>query len=182
MRTISDHVMDIVQNSVRAGATQIEIIVEENLKNDLYILNINDNGCGMSSEMLEQAVSPFFTSRNTRKVGLGIPLLKQKAETAGGNFEIDSEEGRGTFVKAVFRHRHIDRPPLGDIWNTWLLTVLGNPELRIVYRHITGKGEFEADSRRITEMFEGASLQQKEIREAIMEWMENNIKDIETDN
>lgn len=182
MKTISDHVMDIVQNSVRAGATLIEIIVEEDSENDLYILSINDNGCGMSDEVLKQAANPFFTSRNTRKVGLGLPLLKQKAETAGGNFKIDSEQGKGTFVKAVFRHGHIDRPPLGDIWDTWFLTVSGNPGIRIVYRHFTGKGEFEADSRRITEMFEGVPLQQKEIREAILEWIKNNIKDIETDN
>ncbi len=182
MKTISDHVMDIVQNSVRAGATLIEIIIEENLESDFYILNINDNGCGMSREVLEQAANPFFTSRTTRKVGLGLSLLKQKAEAAGGNFEIESEEGKGTRVKAVFRHSHLDRPPLGDIWDTWFLTMIGNPEIKIVYRHTAGKGFFEADSGQITEMFEGAPLQQKEIRDAILEWIKNNLNHIEADN
>lgn len=179
MKTISDHVLDIVQNSVRAKATLIEIIVDENKKSNLYILTINDNGCGMSREVLEQAANPFFTSRNTRKVGLGLSLLKQNAEAAGGTFIIHSEPGKGTKVKAEFKLKHLDRPPLGDIWNTWFLCVLSHPEIRFVYSHSTIKGSFKMDSAEIFEMLEGISIQQKEIKQAITEMIKNNLDEIE---
>ncbi len=179
MKTISDHVLDIVQNSVRAKATLIEIIVEEDKKSNLYNLTINDNGCGMSREVLEQAVNPFFTSRTTRKVGLGLPLLKQNAEATGGSFKIYSEPGKGTEVKAVFQLGHLDRPPMGDIWNTWFLNLLSHPGIRWIYRHSTEVGFFEMDSAELLTMLEGVSLQQKEIKQAIVEMIKNNLDEIE---
>jgi len=179
MKTISDHVLDIVQNSVRAKATVIEIIVEEDKKNDFYALKINDNGCGMSREVLQNAANPFFTSRNTRKVGLGLSLLKQNAEAAGGSFQLWSEPGKGTKVQAVFQLSHYDRPPTGDIWDTWFLTLLSNPGIRLVYKHQTGKGTFTVDSAEVLEMLEGVRLQQKEVKEGVIEWIKNNLEKIE---
>lgn len=178
MKTISEHVLDIAQNSVRAKATLIEIIVEEDKTNDLYSLTIKDNGCGMSSKVLKQATNPFFTSRTTRKVGLGLSLLKQNAENAGGSFLVESHEGKGTIVKALFQHSNIDRPPLGDIWNSWYFTLLSNLDTRIKYRHQTIFGDFEIDSKEVLEMLEGVSLQKREIREAITELIINNLKEI----
>ncbi len=178
MKTISEHVLDIVQNSVRANATLIEIIVVEDKKNDLYLLEIKDNGCGMSSEVLEKATNPFFTSRNTRKVGLGLSLLKQNAGQANGRFQIISEENKGTEVKAVFQFSNIDRPPLGDIWNTWYLTLISNENLQLIYRHKTESGEFVFDSEEIKTTLSGVSLKQKEIREAVLELFKYNLKEI----
>jgi hypothetical protein len=179
MKTISDHVLDIVQNSVRAKATLIEIIVKEDKKSNLYNLTINDNGCGMSREILEQAANPFFTSRNTRKVGLGLSLLKQNAEAAGGSFKINSEPGQGTEVNAVFQLDHLDRPPMGDIWITWYLNLLSNQGIHWIYRHSTEEGFFEMDSAELLTMLEGVSLQQKEIKQAIIEMIKNNLNEIE---
>jgi hypothetical protein len=178
MKTISDHVLDIVQNSVRAGATLIEIIVIENKRDDLYKLTIKDNGCGMSKEVLEKAANPFFTSRNTRKVGLGLSLLRQNAEAANGSFVMNSITGKGTEVNASFQLTHLDRPPAGDIWNSWYLTVIGNPEIRIVYRHQTQDGVYEIDSREVREMMKGVSLQRAEIGQAIIEMIKNNLEEI----
>ncbi|MEE4286141.1 MAG: ATP-binding protein [Mariniphaga sp.] len=178
MKTISDHVLDIVQNSVRAKATLIEIIVEEDKKSNLYNLAINDNGCGMSREVLEKAANPFFTSRNTRKVGLGLSLLKQNAEAANGSFKINSEPGHGTEVEVAFQLNHLDRPPMGDIWNTWFLNLLSHPEIRWIYRHRTPEGFFEMDSAELLKMLEGVSLQQKEIKQAIIEMIKNNLNNI----
>ncbi|SHE47828.1 Histidine kinase-, DNA gyrase B-, and HSP90-like ATPase [Mariniphaga anaerophila] len=180
MKTISEHVLDIVQNSVRAEATLIEIIVREQRKNNLYTLEIIDNGCGMTREVLEQATNPFFTSRSTRKVGLGLSLLKQNAEAAGGSFIIFSEPGKGTKVEAVFLLNHLDRPPLGDIWDTWYLTLLSNPEIRLVYTHQTNEGSFSIDSQEVLKMTDGIPLQQKEMREAILEMIKNNLEEINT--
>lgn len=178
MKTISEHVLDIAQNSVRAKATLIEIIVDEDKTNDLYSLMIKDNGCGMSNEVLKQATNPFFTSRTTRKVGLGLSLLKQNAENAGGSFSVESEEGQGTTVKAVFQYSNIDRPPLGDIWNTWYFTLLSNINIRLIYRHQTIFGNFEIDSKEVIEMLEGVPLQQKEIKEAVIGLIIINLKEI----
>lgn len=178
MKTIADHILDIVQNSTRAKATLIEIIFDEDKKHDFCTLTIKDNGCGMSEEILKQATNPFFTSRNTRKVGLGIPLLKQNSEAAGGSFYIHSEVNKGTEVKAVFQLSHLDKPPLGDVWNVYYYTLLGNENISLNYRHKTEIGVFEIYSEEILEMLAGTPLKQNEIRNAIIEIIKNNLKDI----
>lgn len=179
MKTLSDHVLDIVQNSIRANATLIEVIVEEDKNNNLYMLQISDNGCGMSKEMVEKATNPFFTTRDTRKVGLGLPLLKQNAEMANGKFKLISEVNEGTLVEASFQHSNIDRPELGDIWNTLYLTMLGNKNLELIYQHRTNNGSFKFSSTEIKSNIEGVSMQQAEVRRAILEFIQNNINDIQ---
>uniref|UniRef100_UPI003217997E ATP-binding protein n=1 Tax=uncultured Draconibacterium sp. TaxID=1573823 RepID=UPI003217997E len=179
MRTLSEHILDIVQNSIKAKATLIEIIVEEDKKNDLCLLTIKDNGCGMNSEMLKQAANPFFTSRNTRKVGLGLALLKQNAERSNGSFMLESEPGVGTKVIAGFQLSNVDRPPMGDIWETYYLTLLSYSQGVLYYSHKTAKGEFSINSGEIKEMLGDISFQQKEIREGIIEIIKNNLEEIE---
>jgi hypothetical protein len=179
MKTLSDHILDIVQNSIRANATLIEVMVEENKKSDLCILRIKDNGCGMNKEMLEKATNPFFTTRTTRKVGLGLSLLKQNAEMANGKFGIQSEINGGTEVEATFQYSNVDRPELGDVWNTLYLTILSNKNVVIIYEHKTNSGEFKIHSDEIKNNIEGVSMQQPEIREAIIGYIKNNIKDIQ---
>jgi hypothetical protein len=179
MKTLSDHILDIVQNSIRANATLIEVMVEENKKSDLCILRIKDNGCGMNEEMLEKATNPFFTTRETRKVGLGLSLLKQNAELANGKFSIQSELKKGTEVEAIFQLSHFDRPELGDIWDTLYLTMLSNKSIDLVYKHTTNKGSFKISSTEIRSNIEGVSMQQPEIREAITDIIKNNIHEIQ---
>jgi anti-sigma regulatory factor (Ser/Thr protein kinase) len=178
MKTISEHILDMVQNSVRANATLIEIIVEEDKKNDIYTLIIRDNGCGMDKQALEQATGPFFTSRNTRKVGLGLALLKQNAEQSSGALEVKSETGKGTEIKAAFQLSNIDRPPLGDVWNSYYLTLLCNEKTRLNYSHKTDKGDFEIFSEEIKETLAGMPLNNKEIKNGIIELIKNNLTDI----
>ena len=182
MKTLSDHVFDITQNSVKAGATWIEIKMVENLKNDLYSIGVKDNGYGMSGETLKKAADPFFTTRKTRKVGLGLSLLKNHAEAANGSFNINSEVGKGTDVFASFQHSHLDRPPVGDIWNTWYLTYIMNPSIRLKYSHKTDVGTFDLDSDELKTVLNGASAMQKEIKQAIFELIDNNLKDIHAGN
>jgi len=178
MRTLSEHILDIVQNSVRAGAEMIEIIVEESEKNDLCSLTINDNGCGMDEETLKQATNPFFTSRTTRKVGLGLPLLKQKAEDAGGSFSLNSEPGVGTKLLAELQLSHIDRPPMGDIWDTLYLLFLSYRDIELVYRHVSETGEFRISTSELKEALGDVSWQEKEIRNGIIELIKANLEEI----
>lgn len=179
MRTLSEHILDIVQNSVRAEATLIEIIVEENKKNDLCALIIKDNGCGMSKEIAAEAINPFFTSRVTRKVGLGLPLLKQNAEQTNGSFKLISDEGKGTTVRADFVLSNIDRPPLGDIWETFYLTLLSYNTGELKYSHKTESGDFSISSKELRDMLGEISFQQKEIREGIIDLIKTNLEEIE---
>ena len=179
MKTLSDHVLDIIQNSIRAGATLIEIMVEENKISDICILQICDNGCGMDKRTMEQATNPFFTTRKTRKVGLGLSLLKQNAEMAKGKFIISSEVNKGTAIEASFQFSNVDRPELGDIWNTLYLTIQGNENLELKYEHRTNKGSFKFSSTEIKSNTEGVSLQQFEIRTAIIDFIKSNIKNIQ---
>jgi hypothetical protein len=182
MKTISDHILDLLQNSVRANATLIEIIVDENKKNDICTVIIKDNGCGMNEDILKIAANPFFTSRDTRKIGLGLSLFKQNAEKTNGSFCIQSEVNKGTEVKAVFQLSHFDKPPLGEIWDTYLFTLMGNENIELNYRHKTEIGNFSICSAEIIEMLDGIPLKQKEIREAVTEIIKNNLKDIKTTN
>ena len=110
MQELSLHLLDIVQNSVVANATQITIEVTECPKADTYTIEIIDNGSGIDAETLTQIADPFYTTRTTRKIGMGIALLKHSAEQAGGSLSIESEEGSGTKIKALFSFGHIDRP------------------------------------------------------------------------
>ncbi len=179
MKTISDHILDILQNSVTAGATLIEIIVDENKKNDFYTIKLTDNGCGMSEEILKKATDPFFTSRNTRKVGLGLSLLKQNAEKAGGFLSIESKPGAGTRVKATFQLTNIDRPPMGNIWEVLYITWVSYSSIELKYVHETEKGRFEINSSEIVEILGDVPLTNKEIKEAIYELIKNNLKSIQ---
>lgn len=178
MKTISEHILDIVQNSVRAKATLIEIIVEEDKKNDIYSLKIQDNGYGMDRQTLQHATEPFFTSRNTRRVGMGLPLLKQNAEQSNGKMIMKSKVGEGTEIDAFFQLSNIDRPPLGDVWNTCYLIFLSEEKTEVKYIHKTAEGVLEISSKEIREMLDGTPLNNKDIKNGIIELIKNNLTDI----
>jgi len=152
LKEISLHILDIAENSVTAGATQIQIQVAENINNDELVVSIKDNGCGMDADKVRRITDPFVTSRTTRKVGLGIPFFKAAAEACEGSFEISSEVGKGTLVSVKFRHSHIDRMPLGDIKGTILNLLIGNPEIRWIFRYEYNDNVFEFDSQPVIEI------------------------------
>ena len=115
MTEISLNILDVAENSTRAGASLVSITVSADTKADRLTVVIEDDGCGMTEEQLARVTDPFFTTRTTRKVGLGVPFFKEAAELTGGSFAIQSEPGKGTSVTAVFVLSSIDRMPLGDI-------------------------------------------------------------------
>ena len=178
MQDLSAHIMDIAQNSVRAEATKIEIDIEENIKKDLFSITIKDNGCGMDKETLARVTDPFFTSRTVRKVGLGIPLLKQNAEQTGGSLTIRSHKEEGTTIQAIFSHSHLDRPPVGNIANTIVLLVASNPDIHFVYHHVTEKGTYLFDSKEVKDYLEGVPINDPEIILALQQMIEENLKEI----
>ena len=133
MRELSLNVMDLAQNSISAGASLVTVAVEEDLGADTLSISISDNGKGMSPEQVEHVTDPFFTTRTTRSVGLGVPLFKMEAEMTGGSFSIHSVLGEGTTTAAVFKPSSVDMIPLGDINGTVSMLVLMNPDLDFVF-------------------------------------------------
>ena len=135
MEDLSLHILDVVENSISAGAKKVEIEIREDLKEDLLRIEITDDGKGMDAGMLEKALDPFFTTKTVRKVGLGLSLLREAAKAANGDLTIQSEIGRGTRVKATFQHSHIDRKPMGDMTKTMMTLIISNPGVHFQYLH-----------------------------------------------
>ena len=143
MRELSLNIMDVVQNSITAGASMMKILIVEDLKADEMSIDIIDNGSGMTEEQVKQVIDPFYTTRTTRSVGLGVPLFKMEAEMTGGTFEINSKLGEGTELKALFKPSSVDMVPLGDINSTVQLLITCNPERDFIFERtlITANGE-----------------------------------------
>jgi len=146
---ISLHILDIVENSIVAKAKRIEIKVIEEIEENLFIVEIEDDGEGMDEATLKKVLDPFFTTRTTRKVGLGLPMLAQSAKESGGNIEISSQVGKGTKVKAAFRYDHPDRRPLGNMKETLMTLISSHPEIDFVYEHRKGEEVLRLDTRDI---------------------------------
>ncbi|MGI6357823.1 MAG: ATP-binding protein [Bacillota bacterium] len=149
MEELSLHILDLAQNSLAAGATQLEVAIVEDLAGNRLTIEVSDNGSGMSEEQCRAALDPFVTSRRTRNVGLGLPLLKLAAEQAGGGLWIDSRPGAGTRVRVEFQHDHLDRVPLGDMSSTLVSILALNEDCRLRYRHQRGERQFSLDSEQL---------------------------------
>jgi len=145
MRELSLHILDALENSREAGATAIELVIEEDTTADRLAITIRDNGRGMSQAQLDRIGDPFFTTRTTRHVGLGVPLFKAAAERCNGNLTVTSQPGRGTTLQATFQHSHIDRAPVGDVTAT-LVAVILSGSFDVHYVHRVDGQEFEFDT------------------------------------
>ena len=136
MEVLSLHILDIVENALTASASRVTISLVEDTLKDVLLLEIRDNGRGMDASARRQVLDPFYTTRTTRRVGLGLPLLAQAAQQCEGSLDIDSEPGQGTTVKAVFRLSHPDMKPFGDIGETLRTILTGHPDLDLRFEYI----------------------------------------------
>ena len=171
MKELSLHLLDIAENSINAESSHITIIVEENSIDDRLTLTVKDNGRGMSEEMTQKIVDPFITSRTTRKVGLGIPLLKAAAEMCDGFLKIHSSPGVGTELIVQFQRSHIDRMPLGDLAGTILHLVVGNPQIHWTFIYKVNEDIYEFDDQLIKQELEGIPLSEP----VILSFIRNEI-------
>ena len=146
MEDLSLHILDIVENSIRAGAKEVEIHIDEDTAADRLVIEINDDGAGMDQATLQKALDPFYTTKSVRKVGLGLSLFREAARAAGGDMTVRSEPGKGPRVKAIFQHGHIDRQPVGDLAKTLETLVIANPEVRFRFYHRENGEELRFDS------------------------------------
>ncbi len=177
MKDLSLHILDIVQNAIKAKATAIDIIIQNKNNKELYI-SIIDNGIGIAPEILATIDDPYTTSRTTRKVGLGIPLFKQNAERTGGHLHITSELDKGTELTAQFHQDHIDCLPLGDISGVVALLVNANPDIDFKYIHTVNNNSYIFDTVEVKKILGDTPINSTEIHQFIKEMIKENIEEL----
>jgi hypothetical protein len=177
MKELSLNILDILENSIHAGATNIVLSIEEDTKEkDRLFFSIQDNGKGMDSDFLKTVFDPFTTTSTTKKVGLGLPLLKAEAEMAGGGASITSEVGKGTFVSFWFQHSHWDRPPMGDIAGTVLLLFMVHSTVDFFYTHRVNEYSFSVSTKQLKEVFDDVPLHHPSAVKGIQEYLTTSIQ------
>ena len=178
MEDLSLHILDIAENAIAARAKRIEISVVEEPRENRLTIEIRDDGIGMDGEVSQKAVDPFFTTRSSRRVGLGLSFMAQAAQEAGGSLRIESELGKGTKVTASFQYHHIDRKPLGSMVETMMTLLLGNPELDISYTHKKEGGSYTLSSQWLKEQFQDRSLTNPEVIQRVRKHLQEGLTQI----
>lgn len=173
---LSLHILDVAENSVDAGATEVEITVAEDTVNDLLSVEIKDNGRGMDEETMKTATDPFFTTKTVRKVGLGLPFLKQAAEECQGRFSLVSEKRIGTVVSATFRRSHIDRKPLGDLGATIMVLIAGSPGIDILFTYKRDDCAYHLNTREIREDLAEIPINSPEVLRLIKDAIDKGVR------
>jgi len=175
---LSLHILDIVENSTRAGASIVNIDITEDTAKDILSLDIRDNGSGLSEDVLKKVTDPFFTTKTVRNVGLGLPMLAQAAERTEGKFIIESKGGEGTRVAVDFKLSHIDRQPLGDISGTLVTLIAGDPDIEFIYRHRRNGQSYILDTREIKKEIEDIPINHVDVLNFIRDHVKEGLKEI----
>ncbi len=175
MEDISSHIMDIVMNSVTAGAQHIAIAVKKDPRTSVMSLTISDDGSGMDVEMAKKVQDPFFSTKTGRKVGLGIPLLKGTAETTGGSFALTSTKGVGTKIVATFDSRHPDLPPLGNIRDTFFVLIVSHPEIDFDLHYSVDGKDFILDTAEWRHELDGVPLNHPEVIGFLSKYLDEHL-------
>lgn len=179
MRELSLHLLDIAENSIAALARTITVAIQEDTQADRLSMSVRDDGKGMDADLVARVIDPFVTSRTTRKVGLGIPLLKAAAEACNGGLTIQSKPGEGTLLQVDMQRSHIDRMPLGDLPGTLLTLLVGNPHIHWIITYRVNDDEFTLDDQAIKQELEGVPLSDPLVISFLRELLENGIGSIQ---
>jgi hypothetical protein len=180
LQDLSLHILDISENSIAAGATNINIKINEDIKGNKLVLEIEDNGKGLDKETQQKVLDPFYTTKKNGEVGLGIPMLAHSVKEAEGNLKINSQLGKGTIITAQFVYDHIDRKPLGDMADTIITLITGRGrDIDIVYEHCRNGDGFQLDTRDIKEELQDVPINNPEVLNYLRESIKNGLKDLE---
>lgn len=179
MRELSLHLLDLVQNSIEAGAHKVTLeIVEDIHKMDTFLIRVTDNGRGMTEETCKNVIDPFVTTRTTRRIGLGLPLIDMSTKRCNGHLTVTSTVGKGTVVEALYQHSHLDRPPLGNIVETIRSIVIANPELDFSYCHKVNQATFSLATGELIEILGDVSLTQPDVLVWFHEYLTDNVMNL----
>ncbi|MEW6184166.1 MAG: ATP-binding protein [Thermodesulfobacteriota bacterium] len=178
MTELSLHILDLVQNAVEAGASRVEILIEENRLADIFLIQVRDNGKGMSEDQIAKVMDPFFTTRKTRHVGLGLPLLLDACRRCQGDLRIHSRPGEGTTIQAFLQHSHIDRAPLGDMPSVLVTLLYAENPVDWLYLHKVDGREFELDTAEIRKELAEVPITHPKLRKWILDYLRIGEKDL----
>lgn len=178
MQDLSLHILDIVENAIASKASHVAIRITEDTKKDQMIVEIEDDGEGIPKHLLEKVVDPFFTTRSTRKVGLGLSLLRQAAQACEGDLKVHSLEEKGTLVRAQFRYHHIDRKPLGDMASTMVALIAGNPHMDFHYAHHKGEKRFVFDTVELKRALDDVPIDHPKVIQFIREEIHKGLREL----
>lgn len=179
MHDLSLHILDIVENSIEAGAKKIKIIINENTKKNILTLQIKDNGKGMSKKTLMKVLDPFYTTKKTRRIGLGLSMLAQATKEAEGKFAIKSKIGKGTTVAATFVYSHIDRKPIGNMAETIIgLVAARGLDVVFIYTHNKNGNGFTFDTRYIKKELNNISITHPDVLNYLKKEIQKQLKSI----
>lgn len=173
MRELSQHILDLLENSLEAGASRVRLEIVEDTAQDRLTIVVADDGRGMDAQTVSRVVDPFYTTRTTRDVGLGIPLLRAAAQRCEGDLTISSEPGVGTTVIAEFVKSHIDRAPLGDMESTLMSVLLSRHDCDLVFEHRVNDRSFGLDTAEIKEILGDLPFTHPDIRR----WLQAYIRE-----
>ncbi len=178
MRELSLHILDAVQNSIEADANRIYVKIREDFDQDKLIIEIEDNGKGMTPEFLKEVLDPFKTTRKTRHVGLGLPLFSAAAKNCNGDFKITSKKDKGTKITATFQYSHIDRAPLGDMVGTIIAILCSDKEIDLFYHHQVDNKKFEFNTQKIKKILGNISLANINVIKWLKSYFKYNFKEL----
>jgi len=178
MEDISLHILDIAENSIGADATLITISVSEDTVKDLFTVEIEDNGRGIPEDIRSKVLDPFYTTRTTRKVGLGLPLLAQAARETGGDISVRPGSFSGTVITANFIKSHIDMKPLGDIAETLVVLIAGNPQVEFLFTYSKDSNTFSLDTREIKKELDGVPINSSPVLTFLRNYIKTSLRDI----
>ena len=178
MRELSLHILDIIENGIGAGAELIRLTISEDRRNNLLRITITDNGRGIPAKVLDKVTDPFFTTRTTRRVGLGLSLFREASRRCDGEFRITSGEGKGTEVYATFRRDHIDLAPMGDMPGTMTTLIMGSPQVDFVYTHEVDGKTFHLDTRDIKDELDGVPIQDPQVLKHISAMIRESLAEL----
>jgi len=180
LRELSLHILDVAENGIDAGARLITISILEEKKRNVLTVTITDDGSGIEKEVLEKVTDPFYTTRLTRRVGLGLSLFRETSRRCDGTFSITSREGEGTRVVATFRLDHIDLPPLGNMAGCVIALIAGHPEVDLAYIHRADNEEFYFDTREIKKELDDVAINEPKVLKYLEEVIKNEEKRFKT--
>lgn len=179
MQELCLHIIDVVQNSVSAGSGTVRVTLKDSHKEDIILIQVADDGKGMDEQTLTNVQNPFYTTKSGKKVGLGIPLLKESALFCDGNFNMESTPGKGTSVTATFKKSHIDTPPVGDVKDTLFTTIVGTDQCNIDITYTTDNGTFNISINEIKqEIGDDIPLTHPEVIKFLRDYINQNIDQI----
>ncbi|MBC2713740.1 MAG: ATP-binding protein [Desulfobacteraceae bacterium] len=180
MKELSLHILDVAENGINAGADRVRITVEEARNDNRLRIIIVDNGRGIPPDLIQNVTDPFYTTRTTRRVGLGLSLLEAAARQCNGSMRVDSMPGKGASVIAEFAHDHIDRAPLGDMAGTLISLIMGYPDVEFEYSHLVNTSRFEMKTIDIKNMFEDRPVSDPAVFRKLRQIIQDGLKRLKT--